>query len=49
MISFKQLNSAADNAEQLAQAVAQNLRDTLAKQDRAICCKIAPKTQNLSP
>ncbi len=35
MISFKQLNSAADNAEQLAQAVAQNLRDTLAKQDRA--------------
>lgn len=35
MIHFKSTQNAADSAEQLAQAVAQNLRDTLAKQERA--------------
>ncbi|XXQ68431.1 6-phosphogluconolactonase [Neisseriaceae bacterium B1] len=35
MIHFTQTQNAADSAEQLAQAVAQNLRDILAKQERA--------------
>lgn len=35
MPNFIQTENAAQSAEQLAQAVAQNLRDTLAKQDRA--------------
>ena len=35
MISFKKFPSSADNAQALAQAVAENLRDILTQQERA--------------